>query len=804
MTVAATNNKDIYSANGVQRNWDITFPFLSAIGADIEVYITDTANDGADTLLDSNYEVDVDNSRVVYPTVVSGLPLLQTGWSITIRRVEPLTQQTNLRPQGAFSSANIEAALDKLTMITQQHEEALGRCVQYPVSQDPDSTDTTEFLATILGYRTDAQTAATAAAASQAAAASSASAASTSASTASSAASAASASASAASASASAASSSASSASTSASTATTQASAASSSASAASTSASTATTQASNASSSASAASASASAASSSASSASASASAAAQSAIDAATAAAGVLANPMTTAGDIIYGVALGAPERLAKNASANTVLHSGTVPSWSAVVEADITLADNTTNDVSTTKHGFVPKAPNDTTKFLRGDATWSVVSSAGRILQVDYFTASGTWTKPSGCTQAVVVVVGGGGGGAGGTTSYQPGGGGGGTCIRFITSGLGSTETVTIGAGGAGGISGALGGDHKGVDGGLTSFGSHLSASGGEGGYRYDQSKAGRGGAGTPSTCISFNMSATTDGLSLADSADWNFASSDFTIETFVFFGTTQSGNQPLFVHSTDGSNYAFLRFDGSSSRFRFNVISASVSIIDIAGATNSAVLHPYRWYHLALCRYGNDYNIWLDGVSVASGTDSSAYPNYTGILEIGSSTVLGGQSFVGAIKGYRISNIARYTATFTPPTAAFTDDANTKLLILANETHGATTFVDSEGTPKTITTVGNTIGRYVKSPFAQSTDRLNLDGENGAPVGTTTIISGEGGASGGGYGFGGRTANGSMSQNGGCGLLYGGGGAGAHGDGYNGGDGAGGLVVVYSIA
>lgn len=376
MTVAATNNKDIYSANGVQRNWDITFPFLSAIGADIEVYITDTANDGADTLLDSNYEVDVDNSRVVYPTVVSGLPLLQTGWSITIRRVEPLTQQTNLRPQGAFSSANIEAALDKLTMITQQHEEALGRCVQYPVSQDPDSTDTTEFLATILGYRTDAQTAATAAAASQAAAASSASAASTSASTASSAASAASASASAASASASAASSSASSASTSASTATTQASAASSSASAASTSASTATTQASNASSSASAASASASAASSSASSASVSAAAAAQSAIDAATAAAGVLANPMTTAGDIIYGVALGAPERLAKNASANTVLHSGTVPSWSAVVEADITLADNTTNDVSTTKHGFVPKAPNDATKYLDGTGAWAVV--------------------------------------------------------------------------------------------------------------------------------------------------------------------------------------------------------------------------------------------------------------------------------------------------------------------------------------------------------------------------------------------------------------------------------------------
>jgi hypothetical protein len=35
---------------------------------------------------------------------------------------------------------------------------------------------------------------------------------------------------------------------------------------------------------------------------------------------------------------------------------------------------LADNTTSDVSTSKHGLAPKAPNDTNKFLRGDATWA----------------------------------------------------------------------------------------------------------------------------------------------------------------------------------------------------------------------------------------------------------------------------------------------------------------------------------------------------------------------------------------------------------------------------------------------
>lgn len=59
-------------------------------------------------------------------------------------------------------------------------------------------------------------------------------------------------------------------------------------------------------------------------------------------------------------------------------TVASSGTV--WTidnVITEAKQVLADNTTQDVSITKHGYTPKAPNDTAKFLRGDATWATVS-------------------------------------------------------------------------------------------------------------------------------------------------------------------------------------------------------------------------------------------------------------------------------------------------------------------------------------------------------------------------------------------------------------------------------------------
>jgi hypothetical protein len=55
------------------------------------------------------------------------------------------------------------------------------------------------------------------------------------------------------------------------------------------------------------------------------------------------------------------------------------------------DLDTPDNNTDlDVSTSRHGLCPKAPNDVTKFLRGDATWNVAGGTGGadILEVQVF--------------------------------------------------------------------------------------------------------------------------------------------------------------------------------------------------------------------------------------------------------------------------------------------------------------------------------------------------------------------------------------------------------------------------------
>lgn len=111
-------------------------------------------------------------------------------------------------------------------------------------------------------------------------------------------------------------------------------------------------------------------------------------------------------------------------------------------------------------------------------------SVTFAGGKLFHgMTSITATGatTWTKPDGVTAIMVYITGGGGGAGSGGNAYNSfaAGGAGGTAIKWITSGIGATETVTIGTGGAGG---AAGNGNIGTRGVTSSFGSHCSATGG----------------------------------------------------------------------------------------------------------------------------------------------------------------------------------------------------------------------------------------------------------------------------------------------------------------------------------
>lgn len=110
-----------------------------------------------------------------------------------------------------------------------------------------------------------------------------------------------------------------------------------------------------------------------------------------------------------------------------------------------------------------------------------------TAFRTVAMQVFSANGTYTPTAGMQFCVVEIVSGGGGGGGSVGSVADfaagaGGCGGGYSRKvFDAATIGASQAVTIGAGGAGGAAG----NNIGVDGGATTFGALMTASGGPGG-------------------------------------------------------------------------------------------------------------------------------------------------------------------------------------------------------------------------------------------------------------------------------------------------------------------------------
>ena len=135
----------------------------------------------------------------------------------------------------------------------------------------------------------------------------------------------------------------------------------------------------------------------------------------------------------------------------------------------------------------------------------------------------------------------------------------------------------------------------------------------------------------------------------------------------------------------------------------------------------------------WYHVALVRNGTSLNVYRDGISIISVTNSIDFDN-TGNLHIGSSD--GSGYFTGYMDEFRISNIARYTADFTEPTEAFTSDQYTKLLLHCDGADDGTTFTDSAdsgGGRHTITANGDVTNTRAQEKIGTSSIKFDGTGD-----------------------------------------------------------------------
>jgi len=184
-------------------------------------------------------------------------------------------------------------------------------------------------------------------------------------------------------------------------------------------------------------------------------------------------------------------------------------------------------------------------------------------------------------------------------------------------------------------------------------------------------------------------------TGDYLSCAANTAFAF-SGDFTIE-FWFYQTvaTQDNFDKYFC---TGSGTGPLYIDIQSTANVLTVNDGSTVILTASSAYSINV-----WNHIAVSRSGTSLRMFLNGVQVASATNSTSFTQ-SGAFIGGSSS--GTQTVTGHFSNFRIvKGTALYTAAFTPPTQLFAV-TNTSLL-----TCNSPAIVDQSSNNFTITANGN---------------------------------------------------------------------------------------------
>ena len=219
---------------------------------------------------------------------------------------------------------------------------------------------------------------------------------------------------------------------------------------------------------------------------------------------------------------------------------------------------------------------------------------------------------------------------------------------------------------------------------------------------------------------------------DYLGFPQSTELLFRTNDFTIEMWVYpRGAQTSGAEILNLSGILGTRIEI----GYSS------VSQIGLSLDAAWRVTAPVPTINTWSHVAVSRYGNIFRLFINGVQVGS------VERVTDISSSASSNFVGNYSslaypFRGVIEDLRITRAARYTTTFTPPSAAFSlaGDPYAAYVVMLMKPSGAT-YKDSfnpvvqerSGNEVSLTHIG-TIAQGSFSPYSANGWAIQLGATN----------------------------------------------------------------------
>jgi len=157
---------------------------------------------------------------------------------------------------------------------------------------------------------------------------------------------------------------------------------------------------------------------------------------------------------------------------------------------------------------------------------------------------------------------------------------------------------------------------------------------------------------------------------DYLTVPVSANMSLGTGDFTIECWVRFAVSTVGNGQGIYQLSNGYLNSAVRGPGLGVE---NSVGDWTIYHGTTFAQSGTVPTAGVWYHTAVVRSSGTTKLYVGGTSIISVADTTNYTDQYFVIGGWYST---GFLFNGYIDDLRITKgVARYTATFTPPAAAF---------------------------------------------------------------------------------------------------------------------------------
>ena len=178
-------------------------------------------------------------------------------------------------------------------------------------------------------------------------------------------------------------------------------------------------------------------------------------------------------------------------------------------------------------------------------------------------------------------------------------------------------------------------------------------------------------------------SLRLDGSSDYLDIPSHVSFDFGSSDFTIEVWVRGDNSISQYYPTFIGSNSGGGFAtgasFHRFDATASVGGHNLSQKfwfGLSGVGDPFLISSNTFAKDTWHHYALCRTGNDWLMFINGVLEASGSSAASFNMgiQNGVRIGNTGWAPANENFKGYLDDLRVTKgVARYTSAFSVPTS-----------------------------------------------------------------------------------------------------------------------------------